>query len=92
MAGTWLSMVEGFAGIRIEEDTLIINPLIPKAWKNYSFQILFKNNPIIISVSKEQVLIENRGQQSVKLLVNGNLSEVQASEKLDLQTSQIIKL
>jgi maltose phosphorylase len=92
MAGTWLSMVEGFAGIRIEEDTLIINPLIPKAWKNYSFQILFKNNPIIISVSKEQVLIENRGQQSVKLLVNGNLSEVQASEKLDLQTSQIIKI
>jgi maltose phosphorylase len=85
-------MVEGFAGVRIEDETLIVNPLIPKAWKSYSFQILFKNNPIIISVSKEQVLIENRGQQVIKMLVNGNLNEIHASEKIDLHLNQTIKL
>jgi maltose phosphorylase len=71
MAGTWLSMVEGFAGIRIQDDKLVVNPLIPKAWAKYSFQILFKNNPIIISVTEDEVQIENRGQSAIQMIVNG---------------------
>jgi maltose phosphorylase len=84
MAGTWLSMVEGFAGIRIAEEVLIVNPLIPSSWTNYRFQILFKNNPIIISISKDQILIENKGDQSVNIELNGNLREIEPSNKIDL--------
>jgi len=84
MAGTWLSMVEGFAGIRIAEEVLIVNPLIPSSWTNYRFQILYKNNPIIISVSKDQILIENKGDQSVNIELNGNLSKIEPSNKIDL--------
>jgi maltose phosphorylase len=84
MAGTWLSMVEGFAGIRIEKEVLVVNPLIPSSWTNYRFQILYKNNPIIISVSKDQILIENKGDQSVNIELNGNLREIEPSNKIDL--------
>jgi maltose phosphorylase len=84
MAGTWLSMVEGFAGIRIQDDTLIVNPLIPNAWTKYSFQILFKNNPVIISVTKEAVHIENKGQLPIHMQVNGKLTEVQPTNKVEL--------
>jgi maltose phosphorylase len=84
MAGTWLSMVEGFAGIRIQDDTLIINPLIPSAWTKYSFQILFKNNPVIISVTKEEVNIENKGQLPIHIQVKGKLTEVQPTNKVEL--------
>jgi maltose phosphorylase len=85
MAGTWLSMVEGFAGIRIQDDTLIVNPLIPKAWSKYSFQILLKNNPIVISVTHNQVEIENRGALPIKMILNGKLNEVQPSKLVGLQ-------
>ena len=85
MAGTWLSMVEGFAGIRIQDDTLIVNPLIPKAWTKYSFQILLKNNPIVISVTHNQVEIENRGALPIKMILNGKLNEVQPSKLVGLQ-------
>ena len=85
MAGTWLSMVEGFAGIRIQDDTLIVNPLIPKAWSKFSFQILLKNNPIVISVTHNQVEIENRGALPIKMILNGKQNEVQPSKLVGLQ-------
>ncbi len=85
MAGTWLSMVEGFAGIRIQDDKLVVNPLIPKAWTKYSFQILFKNNPIVISVTHKEVEIENRGTLPVKLILNNQMREVHPRELIDLQ-------
>lgn len=85
MAGTWLSMVEGFAGIRIQDDKLVVNPLIPKAWTKYSFQILFKNNPIIISVTHNEVEIENRGTLPIDLILNSQPSEVQPKELIELQ-------
>ena len=40
MAGTWLSIVEGFAGVRVNHNELSLNPILPKNWKSYSFNIL----------------------------------------------------
>jgi maltose phosphorylase len=33
MAGTWMSIVEGFGGMRVKNDTLNFSPKIPKQWK-----------------------------------------------------------
>ena len=33
MAGTWLSVIEGFAGVKIKKQKLYIDPKIPKKWK-----------------------------------------------------------
>lgn len=85
MAGTWLSMVEGFAGIRIQDDKLIVNPLIPKSWTKYSFQILFKNNPIIISVTHNTVELENRGVLPIQILLNGHMKVVEPTNLIDFK-------
>jgi glycoside hydrolase, family 65 len=42
MAGTWLSVVEGFAGMRVKEGTLVFNPQLPKHWKRLSFKVIFQ--------------------------------------------------
>jgi len=39
MAGTWMSVVEGFGGMRIVDDKLSFIPQIPKQWSMYSFKI-----------------------------------------------------
>ena len=41
MAGTWLSIVQGFGGMRNFNDQLSFDPKIPKNWKSYSFKIKY---------------------------------------------------
>ncbi len=80
MAGTWMSIVEGMAGVRILTDRLKINPVIPSVWKKYSFQILVKNNPIFISIAKDEYSIENRGNTTVSIENKGQISELKPDE------------
>ena len=42
MAGTWLSIVEGFAGMRVKSGKLHFTPRLPKHWKNLSFKVIFQ--------------------------------------------------
>ena len=46
MAGTWMSIVEGFGGMRIRDDKLCFTPGIPKDWKGYSFKVNFRDRII----------------------------------------------
>ncbi len=69
MAGTWVSVVEGLAGVRIYENEIRVNPIIPAAWKSYSFQILYKNNPLQITVDGKEVIVENKGDFELPLSI-----------------------
>ena len=42
MAGTWLSIVEGFAGMRVKNGELHFTPSLPKHWKSLSFKVIFQ--------------------------------------------------
>jgi len=42
MAGTWLSIVEGFAGMRVKNGALTFMPRLPKQWKRLSFKVIFR--------------------------------------------------
>lgn len=71
MAGTWVSVVEGLAGVRVFESHLSIDARIPKTWKRYTFKIKFKNNPIAISVTQNGCVVQNLGNHSFELVLNG---------------------
>ena len=42
MAGTWISIVEGFAGMRVKNGKLTFTPRLPKHWKSLSFKVIFQ--------------------------------------------------
>jgi maltose phosphorylase len=42
MAGTWMSVVEGFGGMRVKDGVLSFNPLLPAEWMALSFKIGFR--------------------------------------------------
>lgn len=42
MAGTWLSIVEGFAGMRVKNGKSHFTPRLPKHWKSLSFKVIFQ--------------------------------------------------
>ena len=70
MAGTWMSIVEGFGGMRIKNDMLSFNPQIPKEWKSYSFKVNFRHQIFKINVSKNESFFELDGDKELKILVN----------------------
>ena len=57
MAGTWMSIVEGFGGLRIENNTLHINPKLPDAWKGFSFKLNFRGTPIQVKMTQKKVRV-----------------------------------
>ncbi|NAS12752.1 glycoside hydrolase family 65 protein [Poritiphilus flavus] len=71
MAGTWMSIVEGFGGLRIVEDKLSFTPRIPKEWEAYSFKINFRNRILKVRISHEDVSLELEGKEEMSLRVHG---------------------
>ncbi|MEL6975900.1 MAG: glycoside hydrolase family 65 protein [Bacteroidota bacterium] len=71
MAGTWMSIVEGFGGTRIVDGKLSFAPQIPKQWEGYSFKMNFRNQVVTIRVSATETSFELSGDAPLEILVNG---------------------
>ncbi len=68
MAGTWMTISKGFAGLRVRDGRLHLSPNIPQKWKSIRFNIRFRDNYLRISLYKEQVEVENI--EGPSLLIN----------------------
>ncbi|KZS41735.1 maltose phosphorylase [Aquimarina aggregata] len=71
MAGTWMSIVEGFGGLRIKNDRLSFSPKIPKEWKGYTFNVNFRNQILKVNVSQEGTSFNLEGNQELIIYVDG---------------------
>ena len=52
MAGSWLSVVEGFAGMRVKNNSLHFTPRLPENWRDLMFKVNFRRNIYKIEISK----------------------------------------
>ena len=67
MAGTWMTIVEGFAGMRVKDGQLYLNPMLPPEWEGYKFRILFRGATLLIAVDADGYTIENISDTSVHI-------------------------
>ncbi len=72
MAGTWMSIVEGFGGMRIKNGKLSFVPRIPEQWKAYSFKINFRNQIIKVNVNQNETHFELEGSEELDILINNS--------------------
>ena len=84
MAGTWMSIVEGFGGMRVRNDALHFSPKIPKEWTEYSFKINFRNNLLRVSVSHLETTFSMQGNNKLTVFVNGKEVLVESTETLTI--------
>lgn len=82
MAGTWMSVVEGFGGMRVSDGKLSFQPFIPEKWSSFSFHIGFRGALLNIKVSKEGVQIKNASDVETTVLVYGKEQLVKANDEL----------
>lgn len=70
MAGTWMSIVEGFGGMRVKNNQLHFSPQIPKQWQSYSFKVNFRETILKVIVNHTETSFEVSGEESVQIIVN----------------------
>ncbi|MNE38443.1 Alpha,alpha-trehalose phosphorylase [compost metagenome] len=67
MAGTWMTIVEGFAGMRVKEGKLYLNPMLPTEWKGYKFRVLFRGAILLIEVHGDGYTVDNISDTGVDI-------------------------
>lgn len=53
MSGSWLAIVQGFAGMRYYNDKLCFKPFVPSQWQGYSFKMNYRGRLLEVNVSDE---------------------------------------
>ncbi|QLG45744.1 glycoside hydrolase family 65 protein [Costertonia aggregata] len=71
MAGTWMSVVEGFGGMRVIDDKLSFTPRIPKQWEGYSFKVNFRGRILNVKITNTTTDFELQGNEEMSIRVNG---------------------
>ncbi len=83
MGGAYMAIVYGFAGIRISEEGLSIDPFIPANLKGYSFNFTYRGRHIMLSVKE--------GTMSLKLLSGDDLEFIHCNEKQRISDKGVIR-
>ncbi|MFZ4778782.1 MAG: glycosyl hydrolase family 65 protein, partial [Terrimicrobiaceae bacterium] len=57
--GAWMVAVKGFAGLRVTEEGLSLNPRLPEEWRGLRFRLHWHGQRFTVSISPEDVLVES---------------------------------
>ncbi|MDN6125114.1 MAG: family 65 glycosyl hydrolase domain-containing protein, partial [Lactiplantibacillus plantarum] len=76
MTGSWLAIVQGFAGMRVKDDTLAFAPFVPKAWTHYQFHVNFRGRLIKVDVDQQGTTVELVSGEPLTIELNGQAIEV----------------
>ena len=82
MAGTYMTIVEGFGGMRIQNGQLHFNPFIPEQWNLYSFIIKFRGRQIKLEVDKQGARIYNQAGKPITLFLFGQQFELGEQDQI----------
>lgn len=84
MAGTWMTIVQGFGGMRTFNNSLSFNPQIPSQWQSYSFTINYRDCVLKVYKSHTECVFTNESDAPITIEVAG--------EKLEVLPNALIKI
>jgi maltose phosphorylase len=84
MAGTWLSIVQGFGGMRNFDNLLSFAPQIPKEWSSYSYKINYRVITLKIYKDQKGCTFTNESEKPAAIIVNGKNIKVPAKKSVQL--------
>lgn len=90
MAGTWMSVVEGFAGMRVRNGKLVFNPFLPGKWKSFSFTVGFRGANIKVNINASEINIVNTTNQSISLVIHQNNYQLNGNSELKVASSLLV--
>lgn len=90
MAGTWMSVVEGFAGMRVRNNKLIFNPFLPEKWTSFAFNVGFRGTNIRVNINAAEISIRNASAQEVLLVIHQQEYTLSGHTELKVANSLLV--
>lgn len=84
MAGTWMSVVKGFGGMRVKDNMLSFSPFLPEQWQSFSFRVGFRQNALKVAIYTEHISIENLSEAPISVLVEGEKVNIKGLETVNI--------
>lgn len=81
MGGTWMAIVYGFAGLRIKEDYITLNPKLPSRWSNLKFKFLYRGAKINVDISRKKTVIAVDTRLPIKMKINDKLYSIPSGSR-----------
>ncbi|MNJ35358.1 Maltose phosphorylase [compost metagenome] len=69
MAGTWMSVVEGFGGLKVKDDALQLHPFVPSHWTSFSFKVMFRGARLNVSVTEDSITVTNETDTPAAIVI-----------------------
>jgi maltose phosphorylase len=88
MAGTWMSVVEGFGGMRVRDGKLSFHPFLPEKWQSFSFNVGFRGTFVKVKVTRDTVKVSHLSGPDMKLLIFGSESDLKARAAIGIKTTR----
>jgi maltose phosphorylase len=82
MAGTWMSVVEGFGGMRVKNGKLSFQPFLPEKWTSFSFHVGFRGTLLNVKIDNTGVRIKNLSDNELTVVIHGQDQTVKANNEL----------
>ena len=71
IAGSWINIVYGFAGLRSDKEILSLNPVLPTKWTRLCFRLIYRESVLSIEIDKVYVKIRIENGAPLKIEVYG---------------------
>ena len=84
MAGTWMSVVKGFGGMRVKDGMVHFNPYLPSAWQSIAFKVRFRGSSLEVKVTKNAVEVQNLSDKAIDVMIHGEKKHVAAHQSLNM--------
>ena len=82
MPGSWLALVEGFAGMKLRNGKASFEPIIPHKWKSYRFKVNFNGYFLLLKIGHKEMEVTNLANTDVCIQVFGKSYTIKANTLL----------
>ena len=84
MSGSWLGIVQGFAGMRITDGHLSFAPFVPSNWDGYNFKINFRGRLLDVTVTKDSCQITLLEGEALDITVKDQVIRLEDKIKVSI--------
>lgn len=90
MSGAWLSIVQGFAGMRVDDRGLSFRPFCPDGWDGFSFTIGFRRRLLNVRVTTSELAITLRDGEPIDVEVFGTVHRLESELTVSTSTESAL--
>lgn len=84
MAGTWMSVVKGFGGMRVKDGMVHFTPYLPDSWQSIAFKVRFRGASMEVKVTKTSVEVQNLSNKEIDVMIYGHKHHVAAHQTISI--------